>query len=87
MLHVQGEVVNESQINIRGNSSKLQHLQEMCGVCFQNGQVVDEVKCRLNKMNLVFITDFPARETSPVSSAFENASFGEFQQILASSGD
>ena len=27
------------------------------------------------------------RETSPVSSAFVNASFGEFQQILASSGE
>jgi hypothetical protein len=27
------------------------------------------------------------RETSPVSSAFTNASFGEFQQILASSGE
>jgi len=27
------------------------------------------------------------RETSPVSSAFKNASFGEFQQILAGSGE
>ena len=27
------------------------------------------------------------RETSPVSSAFRNASFGEFQQILANSGE
>jgi hypothetical protein len=34
-----------------------------------------------------FHTDFSDRETSPVSSAFKNASFGEFQQILANSGE
>jgi len=33
------------------------------------------------------MTDFSDRETSPVSFAFTNASFGEFQQMLASNGE
>jgi hypothetical protein len=38
-------------------------------------------------MNLDFIDDSLNQETSPVSPRIENASFGEFQQILASSGE
>jgi hypothetical protein len=34
-----------------------------------------------------FHDNYPNHETSPVSCAFMNASFGEFQRILASSGE
>jgi hypothetical protein len=36
---------------------------------------------------LRFHDNYPNHETSPVSAAFMNASFGEFQRILASSGE
>jgi hypothetical protein len=42
---------------------------------------------RLNRMNLDFIDDSLNQETSPVSSAFMNVSFGEFQLVLANSGE
>jgi len=43
-IHVQGEIVNPTQVNIGGNAAQFQHLQEVRGVGFQNRQFADEVE-------------------------------------------